>query len=585
MLKECLDVFGKMLDEKVEGLILDDYNPADGSYVIVDSDGTVKEVIEIKMDKKSRELEGKDSEYFNDVRFYDYHSRLISMNKPVDAKKVIHSNNYLSFAIKKESLKNGKLTEAVIDGYYSVLQNPLLKYKKSKEASRIYHLFADEHGQADEQRLNFAKEWIKRHIFNINEVIPAVYEVNLDKKDYLKIFFEADAALYEQEDNRYIMPNIYNNNDYNIEYEGSIYGLPDNNISMNAKKPFLANKTRKSPIPHLLNGKDVLLQRKFFDYLMNQASLGRFNVYVNTDKGNIKAYMDKEEPESVESGCYLRIKKGKELEISAQDNISNYCRTAREFTLKHFVQYSFFKEEYYEDYDKAHSQRTAIGDLLSKILFSNYLKTNYYTEAGDLKINDSVLKLNLLTYRGIIFDWVYKGIDNGFGSKIDRCAIDLLRGSIADGYRDRAVRQLDLCWSLRDYFAKGEDNMAQKAEEIRTSVKEKVLRNEAGSIAGDAEYCYAVGQLAAYFISLSKASKKTQSMVKPFLNASNDLVIKNRLRALYNKYAYAISEGNRRLKNLYGMILAYEPSGIDEDMLILGYMDNNCIYAKTKIED
>lgn len=445
MLKECLDVFGRMLDEKGEELILDDYNPADGSYVVVDSDGTVKEVLEIKMDKKSRELEGKDSEYFNDVRFYDYHSRLISMNKPVDAKKVIHSNNYLSFAVKKESLKNGKLTEAVIDGYYSVLQNPLLKYKKSKEASRIYQLFADEHGQADEQRLNFAKDWIKRHIFNINEVIPAVYEVNLDKKDYLKIFFEADAALYELEDNRYIMPNIYNNNDYNIEYEGSIYGLPDNNISMGTKKPFLANKTRKSPIPYLLNRKDVLLQRKFFDYLMNQASLGRFNVYVNTDKGDIKAYMDKEEPESLESGCYLRIKKGKELEISAQDNISNYCRTAGEFTLKHFVQYSFFKEEYYEDYDKVHSQRTAIGDLLSKILFSNYLKTNYYTEAGDLKINDSVLKLNLLTYRGIIFDWVYKGIDNGFGSKIDRCAIDLLRGSIADGYRDRAVRQLDLC--------------------------------------------------------------------------------------------------------------------------------------------
>ena len=44
--------------------------------------------------------------------------------------------------------------------------------------------------------------------------------------------------------------------------------------------------------------------------------------------------------------------------------------------------------------------------------------------------------------------------------------------------------------------------------------------------------------LMAYFISLSKASKKAQSLINPVLNAQNDTVIKTRLLQLYKKYNY-----------------------------------------------
>lgn len=43
------------------------------------------------------------------------------MNKPMDSKKVIHSNNYLAFAVKKESITS-KLTETIIDNYYDTLK-------------------------------------------------------------------------------------------------------------------------------------------------------------------------------------------------------------------------------------------------------------------------------------------------------------------------------------------------------------------------------------------------------------------------------------------------------------------------------
>lgn len=130
MLKECIEVFEHQLKEKKGMLVLDTYAPADGTYLIVGQDGNIKEKIDIKKDKKTKEID-KSSNYFNDICFYDYQSQLISMNKPMDTKKVIHSNNYLSFAVKKDSIVSGKLTEEIIDGYYEILKNPLEKNIRS----------------------------------------------------------------------------------------------------------------------------------------------------------------------------------------------------------------------------------------------------------------------------------------------------------------------------------------------------------------------------------------------------------------------------------------------------------------------
>ena len=119
MLKECIEVFEYELGKKGDPLILDSYIPADGTYLIVGKDGSLKGPVDIKMDRKTKILD-KSSPWFPDLCFYDYHSQLISMNKPVDSKKIIHSNNYLSFFVKKESIVSGKLTDEMIDGYYEI---------------------------------------------------------------------------------------------------------------------------------------------------------------------------------------------------------------------------------------------------------------------------------------------------------------------------------------------------------------------------------------------------------------------------------------------------------------------------------
>lgn len=603
MFEECLEVFKRELDYD-NNLILDEYIPADGSYIIVDAEGKIKNYQDIKLDKKKRgtsEAVVKGS-YFKEICFYDYHSKLISMNKPIDS-KVIHSNNYLSFAVKKESITS-KLTEAIIDNYYDILKNPLeKKYKKSKEASKIYQNFEKEYAPVNIEILEKCRSWIKQHIFSIDKLV----QIDLGKKDYLKIFFEVfevneednkNRELFIQEDNRYIYPNIYNKSEYIINVKKKVYedtyGLPYYGINMNRKKPFLKIKTRKTFIPYLLDMDKALLQKQFFEYLMSLAVNGKNNIYIDIKNYRIRAYSDQDERKDfseISSGYYLRIQKGKELEIQVQDNIVDYQNKL----LLNFYYQDFFKMnvENYPEYTKdigIHSKRTSVGRLINEIFFSKYLLTNYFTDASDISVKDSVLKRTIVMYRNVIFDWIYKGIDNNFELAERRFSLDLIKNALINNYTLRAMTQLNLHWSFKDYFTElkqqGGEKMAEIATEIRESIKERVTSKEEVKMPiNDKEYYYAVGQIAAYFISLSKAGKKSQSMINLVINISDDRVLKERLIQLYKKYNYAIDHYNVRFKNLFAMILGYKPAAqtdrqTKDEMILFGYMDSNSIYTK-----
>lgn len=578
MLKECLEVFGEILEKerkKGKDIILDSYIPADGTYIFVDKDGNIKENIEVKLDKKTRRAVYSNSDT-RELCFYDYHSQLVSMNKPIDGKKIIHSNNYYSFFVKKDSIVTKKLTEDIIEGYYEVLKNPLeKKYKKSKEASRIYELFEEQEGIVPIEELEKNKQWIKNHIFHLENV-------DFSKKDYLKIFFETEHENVEREERRYLLPNIYNNNDYNVEIDDEIYGLPDNNQGMNAKKPYLAAKTRKIPVSYLVDGEEVMLQRLFFDYMMNLASAGKYDVYVDTVNRKIRAYGPKEDPQDIEAGYYLRIKKGKEVEIQQQDNIPGFHQNLEEaFDFLNISGYQNKKHPEYLDRYRRYYTRAEIGKLIDEVFFSKYLESNYYIEASEVSITDAALKESVILSKDKIFAWVREGVDEGFFTVIKKVSLDLIKGAVLNGYRERALWQLNLSWSFENYFMKGEGNMETRRQSVAESVRKKVFGEDECWLENNEEYYYAVGQMAAYLISLSKSKNKNQSLINPFLNARKDEVIKLKLRQLYKKYNYTIPVGIKRIGCMMSLIEEYIPSGdVDQDMIIFGFLNENIIYMK-----
>ena len=566
--------------ERRSKLLVDNYVPKDGTYVLInmDKDFQYVHVLDIRFDKKSGELQGKTDQQYNYIRYLDYNSKLIEMNKPIDTKKVIHSNQMYSFWVKKDSISVKKLTGEVIEGYYKILYAPEIKYTKT-EARKLYKQAVAELGEPDRKTMKQIEAWIK-HWLATPEILP----VDLSGKDYLKFFFvyndeKKTKELYEKENRRYIIPNIYNNNDYNVKSNGSILGMPSNNMGLNAKKPFLENKNRKTPAPYLIDMNHVILQSQFFDYLWGHACKGYVNVYIDFENEDILAIPDKgEKIPSVKSGLYLRLKKGKEVEILESDVVLDSSpNLPKAFYFKKILK-TIGDDKLYKEY----TETAQLAAVVDEVFFDKYLGFNYFTDPLDLPQMDGGLKYILLTYRSRLFAWLYRTPKCDMGQIIAEMAVKLMKYKIANGHLARAGLQLNLLLSLEDYF-----NNNNEKEELMGTIQEKFkahidMLKEDWEFT-DREYYYAVGQLVSYFLSLSKSAKKPLSMANQFLNADSDSLIKEKLSQMFIRYDHAIdADRDVRAKNVISHIMTYEPEckKVMQRELIAGLTANSAFYEK-----
>ena len=568
MLKECLDVFKKIYEEKGESLILDTYVPAEGSYVLVDRDGAIKEIKELPKQKEPPE----DFESFVEK---DYLSALIDMNKPIDKKKVIHSNNYYAFWVKKDSIrpdKNGKvkLTQEIIDDYYGLLKAAENKYRK--KGLELYEVVEAEIGKPDLEMIERHKDWIKNNIFSI------VQDNHLkDDKSYLKIYFDANKEVYQRENRRYVIPNVYNTTDYNVPVEDKIFGLPNDNMGLNAKKPYLENKTRKNTMPYLISTEEVAVQKKFFDYLYNQACLGKNNIYLNEEDGII-ALSNNESLKQSFRGYYLRIQKGKELEIHDFDEITGFEAEIEPIELKQYIP---VPEKNATDlvYEKV-KKLEDVKILINSVFLKKFLITNFFTDAMDIRLNDTKVKEELLRCRTGYFNWFFKGESVAVRSFFAESSLVLIKNSILNRHIPKAIEQFNVRESILNYFEGGE-RMEQTYEEIFERLSEMINSDTRSTIEDDAMYYYAAGQIAQFLLSLNQSSKPTPALVNPVINARTAQQLQVVLERLYKKYNYAIKYP-QRISRLYSMFLLHIPENkkTDSQMLIAGYLDRSLVYEK-----
>lgn len=576
MLMECMTIFQKHANDEVDKMILDHYTPAEGFYLILEEtkDGFMeRKHYEVKQDKKTKSL-NLSMEEQREISELDYYCKLIDMNKAVDHKKIIQSNNFLSFWIKKESLTNGKLTEQIIEHYYEVLCNPNKKYAKSKKDYELYQLVEKEIGSVNKEKLEKIKLWVKE---NINQ-LP--YEIV--GKDYLKLFFICEGVNFQTEGKRYILPNIYNKNDYNIMIGDMIYGLPNENMALDSKKPYLENKNRKYKVPTLINLDNIILRKKFFDYLWGQASQGNYNLYFDAEKNKIILLQPKESPNQSMTGYYLRIRKDKnEAAILDMDRINAYHPNLKTpFFLQNVLALETKKLEGHR-YGKSY-YLTEVRDMINSEIFSNFLLNNLFNEPSEVFChNNEKLRENILLARNALFQWFYKGYDSGVSSVLEKVSFQIIKNSISNGYMEKVQHQFNVYISMMEYFKGGLENMADVMKEIREKFREKINSKEYLSIESDEEYYYAVGQLINYFISLNKSNKKMHSLFNPFLTIKKDELLKVKLEGLFVKYGYAIKNSSFRFNNIYAMVTSYLPEGNSKNnYMIAGYISKNLIYEK-----
>ena len=575
MIGECQRIFETRLREHGDKYIIDSFTPKDGTYYLIrikDNGFEAADPIDIRFDKKNKQLECSDSYYLQLIRSLEYYSKLIDMNKCLERKKTIHSNNYLSFAVKKDSIKESKLTEDVINGYYDLFKDMTTKYKgKSLE---LYKKTVENIGEVDGELVDMIREWVLENVWKLDK--------NMDKKDYLKLFFiyedeEKTIETYKREGERYLIPNVYNSNEYNVRIGDDIYGLPNNNMGMNAKKPYLANKKRGgNEIPYLLSEEDVVAQSKFFDYLYGLVASGHYDIYFDEIEKNIIGLLPGESLNHEISGYYMRLSKEKnEASIDRFEIVP--CLSPK---LKNQFRYKrlFFEAE--RDEEVVTNEKKVLEGMINEVFFSKYLCTNYFTNPKDISLKDAVLKECLVIAREPLFSWFHTNDSTDIMHVVDDTFLEVIKNSIGHGNLNNVRRQINMRVSLEDYLNDNDEKeqmMIEYSEKFRAHSRSE----EPWDFDDDNEYYYAIGQVLEIFIKKNKSAKRPLSQMNVYLNAKNDDMIKMMLTRDFKKYNYDMFDYQVRFKRILSKIMSYKPTAkVNQQILIAGALADNVFMEK-----
>lgn len=542
MIKECTEIFLSKLDKNPQ-FISNNYSLYDvGDYVMIKKDGTIQSINNIDLNK--------DDLLYRKICFYEYHSRLISMNKPQDPKKLIHSNNYMSFWVKYENINNGKLTIEVIDKYFDILSNP--KEGCNKIEKPLYQFAYEQAGEIDIEQLEKNREWVKKNIFNIDNL-----GLNLQKKNYLKIFFEEDDNTYIKEDKRYLIPNIFSTNNNNIELDSDIYGVPNNNIVLNSKKPYMEHRTKKVTVPYMINIEQALLQRELFTYLLINTTKGKNTVYFDTINNEIVPCRSGELPQYNFNGIVLFVQKGLSAVIKYSNVVNYKYKLKKAFIFKQFLHLQDDNKKYYNKY----TNRQELLDIIDHVFFAKYLKPNLFNGIEDLSINANIKK-NLILYRDCIIDWLLNEYTRNIDKALHKIGANFTKQLITDGYLSRAVLVFNLTLSL-DVFC-GKDILDDRYNfHVDVAIKT------------DEDYWFSVGRLIQFYSCICLGHDR--EVINNLLTMSKASLIKKQLDKIFIKYNYKIKSD--KILQLYSSIKEYDCQSktIDETEVIAGYLYSYCL--------
>ena len=570
MINEALEVFKKIYDKEGEELVVSKHIPKDGTYILVNIEsGKIIENLNIAYDKKSKKIDGELNQYYSYIRAFDYYSNLVDMNKPMDSKKTIHSNQIYSFFIKKDSIRENKLTKSIIEGYKKNLLNPEEKYN-SKEAKELYKNIANKLPEIEKDTVEKIFSWIET---NVNEDL-----LEDNKKDYLKIFFvESDLdislKLFKNEHKRYLIPNIFNSNDYNKKIEETIYGLSNNNMGLNAKKTFLENKTRKISTPYLVDTEEILLQYAFYNYLLPEVKQGNYFIYFTENEIIPKTYKD-----ACPNGAryLLNATYSKDIDIKNFNIISK--SDSQEININ-FREILHQKRKDSDEIEYGNLNREKIMNNINKILFYNSLLGNFLASDGDLDIKDIEIKKLLMKYRNAFYKWFYLNDETEVKKSIKKIYLDAVMVAIENGHLFKANQQLDLGFCLEEYFYKKSELM-EEIMNIKQIFLNHTLSEEDWEFLNDEEYFFATGQVLAYINYMRNSKAKSLNFIKQLTFIKNPTILKEKIKKIVISYSHIFETKNKKINRTISNISLYQPKEIKIDILLAGFTADIVFFKK-----
>ena len=571
MIDEALEVFRKIYDKEGEELVVSKHIPKDGTYILVNiKSGRIMETLNISYDKKTKKIDGELNQYYSYFRAFDYYSNLVDMNKPMDPKKTIHSNQIYSFFIKKESIRENKLTKAIIEGYKKNLLNPEEKYN-SKEGKELYKNIAKKLPKIEKDIVEDIFTWIEENI-NVN-----LLETD-NKKDYLKIFFveedlDKSLELFRNEHKRYLIPNIFNSNDYNKRIGETIYGLSNNNMGLNAKKAFLENKTRRISTPYLVDTDEILLQYAFYNYLLPEVKQGNYFIYFSENEIIPRTYKE---------GCPNGAKYLLNASYSKDVDIKNFnviSKNSSEEISINFKEILHQKKKDTDEIEYGNLNKEKMMNNINKILFYNSLLGNFLLNDGDLDIKDIEIKKLLMKYRYAFYKWFYLNDEAEVKKNIKKIYLDAVMVAIGNGYFFKASQQLDFGFCLEKYFY-GKSELMEEIMNVKEVFLNHTLSEEDWEFSNDEEYFFAVGQILAYINYMRNSKAKSLNFIKQLTFVKNIDVLKEKIKKIVISYSHIFETKNKKINRTVSNISLYQPKEIRIDILLAGFTADIIFFKK-----
>ena len=522
--------------------IIDNYQLKEGLYVRV---GEKIEFFIYKRGKKEnpQEIGLKDLEgniRANEYRWFairDYISNYLNSNKAIDPpKKKIHNNNYLTLFVKAKEFNKENRDYFCQKLYDNLKDFSSFKKKEEKEVINSFknYIFSD-----------FRQKDVENKKQKFLEIFDEILEKKENIKDgeYIRVFFDEELEVYENEAKIYYALKIYNKIETVRKIDNEIFGLSDFNMGLNAKKPYLEHKTRGFKLPFMVKKDEIFKIKELFDFLKYQRNL-----------------IDDFKPSNFKSGIFLlKHSSNDQAEITDFDILVKSTRLNPKFILRDFLETK--EDEVIED-------SYILFKRIDEIFYNGNLENNLF---GDVysKLPNTLINLIYLTRDAM--KSLKKGEIKPLFKINKKFANDFITYHLRQNRKFRAKEALNLKLSIFMYEGEKMDIKATLG-----NIENKIFNLE--SLDSD-EFFVLSGQIIYFLLSKSKKSEKNADMIEPFLRAGKVKKLKQEIETLFFTYKHSIPLNFTKFNNALALIESFEEQErVKKDKLLVGILSDNIFY-------
>lgn len=422
--------------------------------------------------------------------------------------------------------------------------------------------------------LNFLEplmEWIGQQKFGNYVRLFFDYE-NKEKSELLERNWELEYQLY-------VLPKLFNKNDFNVIVDNEIYGYPMFENSLNADKPFKKGMDRFTNVPILSSLEAMGKQKEFYDWLKG--------------KPYFRPIMLTELTQQTEAGI-----RGKRYILKNKDGIEemDYIPFDEQetFTLPipNYLYVSFSSGKLPISLIQGKEE---FRKYIHRLFFNFKIGDNYLKEEAKQKGREFTSEMSSRFYqmRHGLFDFFEKDYEEtwkkGFTTPMRYLLFQLLKRP--------NVTYFDLISAFHIYLAmreRWEDEGVKKLKSFTSHFYEEKLpafkeNPEVYKIDNDNEFFYVAGQLATYLVSKSKRGEKNYEILEPVLRSKTVSRLLEELKSLFVLYKHELKMTHKTFNAIYQAIILYaleeelgkeKVAGTNQDWLLAGILGKNLFYMK-----